>query len=108
MSRRLLRLLPLLLLLAVLFADVSLASACPGCKDALASQDPTQTGLVRGFFWSILFMMGMPFLLLSGLGALMYREVRRARAAQQGAPPAEAESSLEPAAQETSEQPVGV
>ena len=58
----------------------SIASACPGCKDALAANDPEQARIARGYFWIILFMMSMPFALLGTFGTYVYIEVRRARA----------------------------
>lgn len=58
----------------------TLVWACPNCRDALAG-DPAQAGLVRGFFWSILFMLSMPFLILGGLSTYFYWEVCRARRA---------------------------
>ena len=74
---------PLLVgLTALLLAAVmdSTAEACPNCRDALAG-DPVQAGLVRGFFWSIIFMLSMPFLILAGLSSYFYWEVCRARRA---------------------------
>ncbi len=68
----------LLLLLAVWPEAVW---ACPTCKDGIASSDPTYNGMVSGYFWSILFMMSMPFLILSGLSLMFYLEVRKARRA---------------------------
>ena len=44
------------------------ALACPTCKQALAENGQSQDGLVRGYFWSILFMMSMPFLIFCGMG----------------------------------------
>ena len=75
-----------LALLAVLaLAGVALlpevALACPSCKAALGSQDGGGD-LVRGFFWSILFMMSMPFAILGGMSSYLYWVVRRARADQ--------------------------
>jgi hypothetical protein len=72
--------LPLLLA----FASSAVAWCCPNCKDALAN-DPAQAGLVRGFFWSIMFMVSMPFLVFGGVSAYFYWEVRRAKSAQQAA-----------------------
>jgi uncharacterized membrane protein len=60
----------------------SLALACPTCKDSLASS-PEQQGMVQGYFYSILFMMAMPFVLLGSFGSYAYLLVRRARAEQQ-------------------------
>ncbi len=68
-----------LLLMLACFADC--ASACPNCKDAMAG-DPAQSNMVIGYFWSIIFMMSMPFLVLSGVAAYFYYEVCRARARQ--------------------------
>ena len=56
----------------------SSAAACPSCKAALANQQG-QGDLVTGFFWSILFMMSMPFALTASFGGYMYVLVRRAR-----------------------------
>jgi heme/copper-type cytochrome/quinol oxidase subunit 2 len=55
------------------------AMACPSCKEALAAGDPERAHLVRGFFWSILFMLSMPFLLLTSFCTYMYVLVRRAK-----------------------------
>jgi uncharacterized membrane protein len=67
----------------------SVAEACPTCKDSLAS-DPVQQGMVKGYFYSILFMMSMPFLILSSLAAYFYYEVRKARRGVCKASPASA------------------
>ena len=47
--------------------------ACPNCKDALAANSEGGADLVRGYFYSILFMMGMPFTLLGAFSFSMYR-----------------------------------
>jgi hypothetical protein len=57
----------------------SIASACPGCKDALAENDPEKNSLVKGYMYSILFMLAMPMAILGGFSAYMYRLVRKAR-----------------------------
>lgn len=57
----------------------STAAACPSCKAALASQDGKQGDILSGFMWSILFMLSMPFALVSSFGAYMYVLVRKAR-----------------------------
>ncbi len=56
--------------------------ACPTCKEAIAENGQSQEGLVRGYFWSIVFMMSMPFLIFAGLGYYFSSQVRRARAAE--------------------------
>jgi heme/copper-type cytochrome/quinol oxidase subunit 2 len=68
-------------LLVLLVAVVG--EACPNCKDALAG-DPAQAGMVRGYFWSILFMMSMPFTILLALGTYFYLQWRSARQAGWG------------------------
>jgi heme/copper-type cytochrome/quinol oxidase subunit 2 len=81
-SGSLIRFYGLAILLAVTWSTV--AWSCPNCKDTLAN-DPAQAGLVRGFFWSIMFMVSMPFLVFGGISAYFYWEVRRARLASQAA-----------------------
>jgi hypothetical protein len=67
-----------LLATVVILAAADVASACPSCQAALASQEGGQR-VVQGFFWSILFMMSMPFSILTGLSTYFYFLVRRAR-----------------------------
>ncbi|SRR5690606_2812429 len=72
------------LVLVVLLAD--LASACPTCKENLANSGPDAINLIRGYFWSIIFMMSMPFLILGSLAGYFYYEVRKARHRQAAVP----------------------
>lgn len=81
-----------LMLVSVCMAGT--ASACPTCKDGMAG-DPAYSSMVNGYFWSILFMMSMPFLVFGGVAAYFYYEVRRARARQAAA--ARSSSNKEPA-----------
>lgn len=67
------------LLLTAMVLPLSAALACPTCKDSLA-HDPASASLVRGYAYSILFMLSMPPLILGGLSAYFYWEVRKARA----------------------------
>ena len=67
------------LLLAVFFCAANIASACPTCKDAVAANDPEHAGIVKGYFYSILFMMGMPYAIITCFGLYMWRQVKRAR-----------------------------
>ena len=71
-----------LMLIVGCFANT--ASACPTCKDALAG-DPANSSMVQGYFWSIIFMMSMPFLVFSTVAAYFYYEVCRARKQQAAA-----------------------
>lgn len=69
----------LLVALAVLLvADIALA--CPNCKDGIAANDPHHASIVRGYFYSILLMIGTPFALITCFSLYMYREVLKARA----------------------------
>ncbi|MGB6043350.1 MAG: hypothetical protein WBF93_09365 [Pirellulales bacterium] len=68
----------LLCAIAVVLA-VTVADACPGCKDAIAENDDAGNRIARGYFWSILFMMSMPFAILGTFGTYIYVEVRRGR-----------------------------
>ena len=63
----------------LLFAGV--ASACPTCKESLA-HDPAAANLARGFYYSILFMVSMPFVIFGSMSAYFYWEVRKAKARQ--------------------------
>ena len=53
-----------------------LAEACPTCKDGLAG-DPARANVARGYAWSILFMMSMPFSILSGIGCYFYLQYKK-------------------------------
>lgn len=54
------------------------ATACPMCKEALSSGS-NGGDIVSGYFWSILFMMSMPFALIGSFGFYAYLQVRKAR-----------------------------
>ncbi|MBI1899971.1 MAG: hypothetical protein HYS13_02500 [Planctomycetia bacterium] len=79
---------PLAILIAVaaivVLAIPGEAAACPSCKSALAASDGGGD-LVSGFFWSILFMLSMPVLILASLATYFYLLVRKARAQQAAA-----------------------
>jgi len=66
------------LLFVVLAAN---ASACPNCKEAVVAQPADVASTARGYNWSVMFMVSMPFTLLS-TGALVV-----VRAAKRGAFP---------------------
>jgi uncharacterized membrane protein len=61
------------------------ASGCPTCKDGIAAADPQAQSMAAGYYYSILFMMSMPFIILATFGTFAYRSVVKARATQ---PPA--------------------
>jgi len=81
------RLVPGILAIAAVAIVLSLdaaAWACPNCREGLAN-NPAGQSLARGFYYSILFMMSMPFLVLGTLGTVAYRSVQRAKADQDAA-----------------------
>jgi hypothetical protein len=53
------------------------ALGCPTCKDSLADGDAQAANLARGYFYSILIMLAMPFTLASSFGLYVWREMRR-------------------------------
>ena len=65
----------LMLAMWLLCACAEICQACPNCKNGMGVNE----NLVRGYFWSILFMMSMPFALLGTFSSYMYWQVRRAR-----------------------------
>ena len=69
--------------LVALVAFVACAEAfgCPNCKDAVDTSDPDGLNVARGYFYSILLMLAMPFTLAGSFGAYVWREMRRQKAA---------------------------
>jgi len=71
------------LALAVLVGLTLVAAAdalgCPNCKDAVNTADPQGLNVARGYFYSILLMLAMPFTLAGSFGAYVWREMRRQR-----------------------------
>jgi hypothetical protein len=64
---------------AVFLVCISAAEAlgCPNCKDGFASSDPDAVNMARGYFYSILLMLAMPFTLAGTFGAYVWREMRK-------------------------------
>lgn len=78
-SRRLLRAVVALLLVAPLLLGLLGAEAwgCPTCKDGVIASDDAATNMARGYFYSILLMLAMPFTLAGCFGMYIWREYRR-------------------------------
>ena len=72
---------PVVVLLALVAAD---AFGCPNCKDAVDTSDPDGLNLARGYFYSILLMLAMPFTLVGSFGCYVWREMRRQQREQSG------------------------
>jgi len=85
-------LVPALCLLLV-FGATSVASACPSCKAAL-NGDGSQGDLARGIYYSVLFMMSMPFAITGTFAGFMYRAVKREQRRVEKLQQAEREDSL--------------
>ncbi|MFM7108473.1 MAG: hypothetical protein ACKOZU_07735 [Planctomycetaceae bacterium] len=84
-----------ILAVALLVALVAAADAlgCPNCKDAVDTSDPEGLNLARGYFYSILLMLAMPFTLAGSFGCYVWRETRRQRRAVEGGDPRPAASA---------------
>ena len=65
------------LTLAVALVAVADAFGCPNCKDAVNTSDPDGLNMARGYFYSILLMLAMPFTLAGSFAAYVWREMRR-------------------------------
>jgi len=72
----------LLLVIATVLLTATELLACPTCKDGLAESDPVSQAQARGFFYSILFMMAMPFVIIGTFGGAAYWSIRKARESQ--------------------------
>ena len=84
------------LAIVLLFSIAGAAEACPNCKQLLAEPDNAATAtpdagdaastgapgtgsnVGAGFYYSILFMLGMPLLVAGGLGTMLYVAARKA------------------------------
>ena len=67
------------IVLSLVLLIASVAAACPTCKDGLAQNDPHGQSIAAGYYYSILFMMSMPYIVLGTLGSVAYYSIRRSR-----------------------------
>jgi uncharacterized paraquat-inducible protein A len=67
------------LVVALVLLIASVAAACPTCKDGLAQNDPQGKAMAAGYYYSILFMMSMPYIVLGTFGSVAYLSIRRAK-----------------------------
>jgi hypothetical protein len=65
-----------LVAVVVLSADLM---ACPTCKNGMSGGDPLSVARASGYFYSILFMMSMPFLIVGTFGGVAYLSIKRAK-----------------------------
>lgn len=96
MNRNRLWIVALVLVSALAFCAV--AEACPGCAEAQAGQGAERSGIVRGYMYSIIFMLSMPFMIFGGFGIYIYRHVRRTKLAAAAAAASQAETAASPQA----------
>jgi len=99
MNRNQLWIVALVLVSAMAFCAV--AEACPGCAEAQAGQGAERSGIVRGYMYSIIFMLSMPFMIFGSFGLYVYRHVRRTRLAEEATAAAQVQATANP--QPTSE-----
>ena len=71
-----------LLVFAVVLLTATDVFACPTCKDGIAESDPASQAQAAGYFYSILFMMAMPFVIIGTFGGAAYLSIKRAREQQ--------------------------
>ena len=64
------------------------AFGCPNCKDGFSTSDPEAVNVARGYFYSILLMLAMPFTLAGTFGAYVWREMRKQQRSQSRDQPA--------------------
>ena len=75
------------ILVFVLFVVITVGSdawGCPNCKDGLQAADSEGANIARGYFYSILLMIAMPFTLAGSFGLYVWREMRRQQHAEVG------------------------
>jgi cytochrome c biogenesis protein CcdA len=82
MNRQAAKVVGMLVCCVVVLGAASVASACPSCQSALGN-DSSQGDLARGIYYSILFMMAMPFAIVGTFGGLAYRAIKREQRRQQ-------------------------
>ena len=73
------------LAIVIVLLIASVAAACPNCKEGLAQNDPQGQSIAAGYYYSILFMLSMPFLIVGSFSGWMYFAVRKARREREAA-----------------------
>src|SRR3954447_18959192 len=65
------------IVLVLLLLIASVAAACPTCKEGLAQNDPQGQALAAGYYYSILFMMSTPYIVMASLRSGACYSIRR-------------------------------
>ena len=55
------------------FLSLSILFACPLCEEAIAK---ARGGLAKGFYWSVLLMVGMPMVVIAVISGFVVRDYR--------------------------------
>ena len=63
--------------LVLILISTSNVRACPNCKEAVAAQPAEVAAMARGFNYSVLFMLAVPFSLFSTGAFVVARAVKR-------------------------------
>lgn len=71
--------LPALVLVLVAFCWANSADACPNCKAGMSTDDAQARNMAAGYYYSILFMLSMPLLIVTSFSAWMFVAVRKAQ-----------------------------
>jgi hypothetical protein len=80
LTARNIKLISIVLLVAIVaVASAGNALACPTCKNGMSGSDPVSVARASGYFYSILFMMSMPFVIVGTFGGAAYLSIKRAR-----------------------------
>jgi len=74
-----------LLVPGALALSAGIANACPMCNQSIAGQDQ----LPHAYMYSILFMLGMPAVVFTGIGGAIYLKFRRFYASAPASAPVE-------------------
>jgi hypothetical protein len=53
------------------------AAACPNCKEAVSATDDQVAGTSKGYNWSVLFMLAVPFSMVGTGAFLVHRAAKR-------------------------------
>jgi hypothetical protein len=72
------------IVLVMIFQFITVASACPSCKETVAGDN---AGLASGLSYSVLGMMSMPFLLVTLVAGIIIRAYRHRRTVIDGDEP---------------------
>jgi hypothetical protein len=64
-------------MLLLCWLGLASVQACPGCKEPVGTRDNNPDGVSEGFSYSVLFMLAVPTILLTGLGTVVVRTVQR-------------------------------